>query len=134
MRPAIAFPGKHEPPDRGPQELILRAHFAEDAALPLARLPHFTPLAGCRVRHANRPGLVGAPGAVDALAAVAGFADERDRAAIRRPFGLAIQVGAGIEIAQRIRADVIDADKSMVAAIADKAEPRAVGRPHRPLI
>ena len=61
----------------------------------------------------------------------AGDANEGDAAAVGRPFGLAVGIGAGVEIAQRLRGRVVDADEAVIAAAAHESDARAIGRPDR---
>ena len=61
----------------------------------------------------------------------AGDAYEGDAAAVGRPFGLAVGIGAGVEIAQRLRGRIVHANEAMVAAVAHESEVRAIGRPDR---
>jgi dienelactone hydrolase len=51
--------------------------------------------------------------------------------AVGRPHGLAIVFRAGIEVKQRLRAEIVDADEAMVRALADKGEGVAVRSPNQ---
>src|ERR1019366_8865785 len=61
----------------------------------------------------------------------AGNANEGNAKAIGRPFGLHIGIGAGVEIALRLRGRVVHANQAVVAAVAHERDARAIGRPDR---
>src|SRR5262249_49961749 len=109
------------------------AHFAQDAALPFPRLPHFPPLAGGGVSDPNRPRFVGAARAQNALAFMARLAHKGDRTAGRRPRRVAVPIRTRGETTQQLAGPVIASDEPVIAAVADEAKVSPVRRPLRAL-
>ena len=62
------------------------------------------------------------------LVGVAGEADPGDAGAVGGPGGVVVLVGAGLEVGEGFGGEVVDGDEAVVAAMADEAEPFAVGR------
>ena len=128
MRPAVALP-REDQAVAGPQQLVFGGDFAEHAAGAFARAPEFAPGAGFGRGNADGPGLARAVRLANGTQAARWDADECHAAAVGRPFGVAVVVGAGVEVAQGGGGHVVDADEAVVAAVAGESEPRAVRRP-----
>ena len=131
MRPAVALPGEDDAAAIGPQQLVPGGHFAEHAAGARGGAPDFAARAGLHGGHADGPRLAGAVRLANGPQSAAGDSNEGDAAAIGRPFGLRVGIGAGVEIAQRLRGRVVHANEAVIAAAAHESDARAIGRPDR---
>ena len=131
VRPSIGLPGKYDAPAVGPQQLIARRHAAEYAPGTRCRAPDFAAGAGFHGGYADGPRLARTVGFARRAHAARRHAEECDATPVGRPFGFAVVIRAGVEVAQRIRRHVVDPDEAVIAARAGERDPRAVGRPHR---
>ena len=58
VQPAVLLPWEDETIARAPEQLLIRHHSLEGAAVARVRLPHLARVTRLHVRHADRPGLV----------------------------------------------------------------------------
>ena len=129
MRPAVPLPRENEAVAVGPGELPVGHDIAEDAAAAALGAKDLARRARRGVGDADRPGLALAvrpeglqvPGGRDTQV--------RDALAVWRPDRPGVAVRRGVEVADRPRCDVEDADEAVIAPAAGEGEPRAVGRP-----
>ena len=128
MRPAIAFPRKDDAVRAGPDQLIFGDHGAKHAARTGVRFPDLAAGAVGDTGHADGPRVSRAPSAPSAAPA-AGHAREGDLFAVGRPRGVGIAIHAGVQVAQRLRREIVDRDEAVIGAVAHVGEFGAVGRP-----
>src|SRR5579863_3466295 len=83
MNPAAALPRKNDAVAGGPDQLILRDYFVENAAATSVRAPDFLALAGCGIGDSNRPRLSFTLRTKRKFALRNGDANKRDSAAVR---------------------------------------------------
>src|SRR5271157_5848687 len=99
VKPAIALPREDDAIAGGPKQLIVRCHAAEHAAGAWLRAPYAVAHAGLHRGHADRPGLARTAGLSHRAQPTRWLADEDDAAPIGRPFRIAVEIGARVEIA-----------------------------------
>ena len=128
MRPPIAFPRKDNAICPGPYQLIFGDHRAKHAARTGVRLPDLPACTVGDTRHADSPRVSRAPSAASA-ASTAGHAREGHLFAVGRPRGVGIAIHAGVQVAQRLRREIVDRDEAVIGAVADVREFGAVRRP-----
>src|ERR1035437_1819737 len=107
---------------RTPERLMIANDLAKDAAATFRSLPDFVSLSGCGIRDTDGPGLARAPGFREVFFLCIWNADESDLAAVRRPHGISVMIGAGIEIVEGVGGKRIDADEAMTPAVADEGK------------
>ena len=129
VNPAIAFPREDQAVALGPPNLLGRRDTLEHAARSRLRFPHLARLSRGHSDHANRPRQRFAARREHEVLAGRRDPRERDPGAIGRPRRIAIEIDTRIEISQRLRGAIVDADEAVVAAAADKREARSVRRP-----
>src|ERR1700677_5100097 len=133
MKPAVALPGKNDSVAHGPIQLVRRIRLAISAAGSFSRAPGFLRLAGGHLHHANRPRQRRAMRLKEQRILVGRNAQKSDARGVRRPYGVAVQVGRRIKIRDRTGRRGIDSDEAVVTAITHKSEARSVGRPTQTL-
>ena len=128
---AAAFPREEEAAVVGPMELVGRGGAGEDAPRPGVGAEDLARGAGlpCLVQldHANAPRRAFAPGHEQVRLEDRRTADEGEGAAVGREGREAVAVHRGIEIAERLRGEVVEADEGVRAPVRDQGEPPAVG-------
>src|SRR5581483_7273267 len=129
MKPAVMLPWKDEPIVCGPKELLIRIERTKHAALARFGHPDFMALSGGRISNANRPGPARSPRSTKLFILEIRNADKCDLAAIRRPHGESIVIHTGIDKSNGLSGRRENADKAMVATIADKGEFVPIRRP-----
>src|SRR5438132_1236236 len=116
MRPAVLLPRKHDAIARGPNDLVLGHDAAIDAAVAFIRAPDLATVAGGDVGDADRPRLPRAYRREREHFVAGRDAREGDLLSVRRPDRKRVAVDARIEIANRLRREVVGADEGMLAA------------------
>ncbi len=129
MIPAVFLPRKDEPVLGGPEDLLLRVEAAEDTSHAAVGVPHAPGPTRGHVRDVDRPRLP-----FPARRKGQGIAGRRDAqvgdlSAVRRPDRRDVAVDGRIEIANRLRRDIDDADERVLAAAGHEGELRSVRRP-----
>ncbi len=127
MRPAVLLPREDNPVARGPKQLALGNHRVEGAARAVAGGPDLPPDA---VAHR---GYVDGPAAAFTAAAstscAGGGPKKRYLFTVRRPNRVAVAVHRGVEILKLPGVEIVHRDEAVIAAVADKCQFAAVGRP-----
>ncbi len=129
MRPPIAFPRKDNAVGAGPDQLIFGDHRAKHASRARIGLPDLASGAVGDIGHADGPRVSRAPCAASTATPAAGHAREGDLFAVGRPREVAIAIHAGVEVAQRLRREIVDRDEAVIGAVAHVGEFGAVWRP-----
>src|ERR1035438_7813538 len=130
MHPTGAFPGKNYAVGRAPEQLIVGDHGVEGAAGANGCVPKLAAISGIDVGETNGPGLGGsALGAEEDTAGIGWETNESDLLSIGRPSGVGVTVDTRIEVEERFRGEIINADERVIGARGDESEAGAVGRP-----
>ena len=128
VQPAIVLRRKDDGVIAAPVELLLGAQRVENAARAFRRAVDLGHAAVGDIGDADRPGRAGAVGDEADFIRRRRQSQERDARAIRRPARFDVEGQAGIEPAQRVVGEGVDADEAVIVARADEGQATTIRR------